>query len=62
MGNFNNILNDIIKSKDTNVCIGLDLDPKRVPINDLLKFNQTIVDQTHDVAAAFKPNLSFYEA
>ena len=44
------------------LCIGLDPDPARTPANDLLRFNQAIIEATHDLAAAYKPNLAFYEA
>jgi len=62
MDNFNSLLNNVINSKNSNVCVGLDLDPARVPIKDLLQFNQVIIDHTHEMTAAFKPNLAFYEA
>ena len=44
------------------LCIGLDPAPARTPANDLLRFNQEIIEATHDLAAAYKPNLAFYEA
>ena len=62
MTNFNTILSQIIKIKNSNVCVGLDLDPRRVPIPNLLEFNRSIIDSTHDLVAAYKPNLAFYEA
>ena len=44
------------------VCVGLDPEPARLPVPDVLDFNRAIVDATCDLAAAYKPNLSFYEA
>ena len=44
------------------VCVGLDPEPSRLPVNDVLEFNRAIVEATADLAAAYKPNLSFYEA
>ena len=44
------------------VCVGLDVDPSRMPVSDPLEFNRRIVDATHDLACAYKPNLAFYEA
>lgn len=56
------------------VCIGLDSDLDKIPevvrnnisINTLsgiiVKFNRRIVDATHDLALAYKPNIAFYEA
>ena len=44
------------------VCVGLDVDPARMPVPDVLEFNRAIIDATHDLVCAFKPNLAFYEA
>ena len=44
------------------VCIGLDVDPARMPVADPFEFNQAIIDATADLVCAYKPNLSFYEA
>ena len=44
------------------VCVGLDPEPSRMPVDDVLDFNRAIVEATADLAAAYKPNLSFYEA
>lgn len=62
MTDFNTILKNAIQSKRSNVCVGLDLDPRRIPVPDLYKFNQIIIDNTHEECVAFKPNLAFYEA
>ncbi|MCH7606326.1 MAG: orotidine-5'-phosphate decarboxylase [Chloroflexi bacterium] len=44
------------------VCVGLDVDPDRLPISDVLEFNRAIIDATADLVCAYKPNLGFYEA
>ena len=44
------------------LCIGLDVDPARMPVADPWEFNRAIVDATADLACAYKPNLGFYEA
>ncbi len=44
------------------VCVGLDVDPARMPVADPFQFNQAIIDATADLVCAYKPNLSFYEA
>ena len=44
------------------VCVGLDPDPSKMPINDVFEFNSAIIDATHDLAAAYKPQFAFYEA
>lgn len=44
------------------LCVGLDPDPGRMAISDVAAFNKAIVDATHDLVCAYKPNLAFYEA
>jgi orotidine-5'-phosphate decarboxylase len=54
--------------KQALLCIGLDSDIRRLPERFLaqkhpqFEFNRWIIDQTHQRAAAYKPNLAFYEA
>ncbi len=56
-----------IKKKQSFLCIGLDSDSKKIPQHLLKKedplfaFNREIIDATHDLAVAYKPNLAFYE-
>jgi orotidine-5'-phosphate decarboxylase len=58
----------IIQKKKTFLCIGLDTDIKKIPKHllttddPIFEFNKQIVDATHEVAAAYKPNLAFYES
>jgi len=44
------------------LCVGLDVDPARMPVADVFQFNRAIVDATADLVCAYKPNLAFYEA
>jgi orotidine-5'-phosphate decarboxylase len=50
------------------LCVGLDADFEKLPerykseTNPQFAFNKWIIDQTHEVAAAYKPNVAFYEA
>ena len=44
------------------VCVGLDPDLTRMPVQDVAEFNRAIVDATAPFACAYKPNLAFYEA
>ena len=44
------------------LCIGLDLDPALMPAVKPLEFGKAIIDATHDLVCAYKPNLAFYEA
>ena len=62
------LLIEEIKRKKSFLCIGLDVDLKKVP-NHLLKeedpifeFNKAIIDATHHLCVAYKPNTAFYEA
>ncbi len=51
------------------LCLGLDSDRRKLPKglsrNDepskVLEFNQAIINNTHDIVAAYKPNFAFYE-
>lgn len=57
-----------IKKKKSFLCVGLDTDPDKIPKHLLSKndpvfeFNKQIIDATHDLCVAYKPNLAFYEA
>ena len=44
------------------VCVGLDPNPRLMPVDSVLEFNKLVVDATKDLVCAYKPNLSFYEA
>lgn len=44
------------------VCVGLDPNIERAPINDIAAFNRAIIDATKDVVSAFKPQFAYYEA
>ena len=57
-----------IKRKKSFLCVGLDVDVKKIP-QHLLKekdpifaFNKQIIDATADLCVAYKPNLAFYES
>ena len=57
-----------IHEKKSFLCIGLDVDLKKIP-QHLLKeedpifaFNKEIIDATHHLCVAYKPNTAFYEA
>lgn len=48
------------------LCLGLDPDPKRLPIpaarwdEPVLPFNKAVIEATADLVCAYKPNLGFY--
>ena len=57
-----------IHKKESFLCIGLDTDLEKIP-KHLLKeespifsFNKAIIDATHHLCVAYKPNIAFYEA
>lgn len=57
-----------IHQKKSFLCIGLDVDLNKIPQfllqeeDPIFAFNKAIIDATHDLAAAYKPNTAFYEA
>lgn len=57
-----------IKKKKSFLCIGLDPDLDLIPKDFLsyedpiFEFNKFIIDSTHDLTVAYKPNIAFYEA
>ena len=53
---------DAINKSGSRVCVGLDPDPAKMPIENVFEFNRAIIDETHDLVAAYKPQLAFYEA
>ncbi|MSQ10506.1 MAG: orotidine-5'-phosphate decarboxylase [Dehalococcoidia bacterium] len=62
MSTFKERLNSASSLHNSFVCVGLDPDPARMAVPDILEFNRTIIDATADVVCAFKPQLAFYEA
>jgi orotidine-5'-phosphate decarboxylase len=62
-----NELISLIRNKKSFLCIGLDTDLSKIPQHLLshedpaFEFNKQVIDATHDLAAAYKPNLAFYE-
>jgi orotidine-5'-phosphate decarboxylase len=56
-----------IQAKESCLCVGLDPDIQRIPaacgvgVDAMEVFCKSIVDATHDLAVAYKPNLAFFE-
>ena len=56
-----------IKKKKSFLCIGLDVDLEKIPshlLNNedpIFAFNKAIIDATHHLCVAYKPNTAFYE-
>ncbi len=61
-------LYDQIRIKQSFLCIGLDPEISKLPPhlldfeNPVLEFNKAIIEATHDLCVAYKPNLAFFEA
>ena len=57
----------LIQKKRSFLCIGLDTNLDKIPKHLLetedpaFEFNKQIIDATHDLAVAYKPNVAFYE-
>jgi orotidine-5'-phosphate decarboxylase len=57
-----------IRKKNSFLCIGLDTDLEKIPAHFLrgedpiFEFNKAIIEATHDLCVAYKPNMAFYEA
>ncbi|WP_100612499.1 orotidine-5'-phosphate decarboxylase [Confluentibacter lentus] len=63
----NQLISEIQKKKSF-LCIGLDVDLDKIPthlLNEedpIFAFNKAIIDATHELCVAYKPNTAFYEA
>jgi len=61
------ILKEIQEKNNSMICVGLDLDRKKMPpeyvssIKGMYDFAVGIIEATSDIVAAYKPNLAFFE-
>lgn len=57
-----------IQTKKSFLCVGLDVDLEKIPEHlfttedPIFEFNKAIIDATHDLCVAYKPNIAFFEA
>ncbi|MEI6310987.1 MAG: orotidine-5'-phosphate decarboxylase [Bacteroidota bacterium] len=57
-----------IQQKQSFLCVGLDPELEKLPPHllqekdPIFSFNQQIIDATHDICVAYKPNSAFYES
>lgn len=57
-----------IQRKKSFLCIGLDVDLDKIPTHllaeedPIFEFNKQLIDATHHLVVAYKPNTAFYEA
>ena len=61
-------LDVIVEKQNSLVCVGLDSEITKIPSQlqsdktPQFTFNKAIIDATHDLVCAYKPNTAFYEA
>jgi len=66
--NFQSKISEISMENNSLLCIGLDSDINKLPFhikgtdNPQYNFNKAIIEATHDLVCAYKPNSAFYEA
>ncbi len=66
--NFQSKLQEVSKKNNSLLCVGLDSDINKLPDyikvsdNPQFEFNKAIIEATHDLVCAYKPNSAFYEA
>ncbi len=65
---FSDRLRVVQARKDSLLCVGLDVDPQKIPSylrrsrTGVFDFISGIVEATYDLVCAYKPNLAFFEA
>lgn len=65
--NFSEKLDNAVKASGSNVVVGLDSDPGKIPAlfldaeNPVLEFNREIIRSTKEIVAGYKLNVAFYE-
>lgn len=66
--NFQSKFDKVTSNSNSLLCVGLDSDIGKLPgrFNQLkhpqFEFNKWVIEQTHDLVCAYKPNIAFYEA
>ena len=58
MPNFVTRLKQACEANQSLVCVGLDVDPARMPVDDAFEFNKAIIDATGDLVCAYKRIIS----
>lgn len=62
MSSYADKLAERIESAETRLCVGLDPRPDQHPTDDLEAWLQEVIEETAEFAAAFKPNIAYFEA
>ncbi len=66
--NFTTKLRAAWTSSNSLLCVGLDPDPARLPVmlrgrpQAIFEFNKAIIDATHDLVCAYKPQIAYFAA
>ena len=67
ISSFNNKLKAICEARNNRLCLGLDLDPEKLPaeigndLENMESFAKDIIDATISFCPVYKPNLAFFE-
>ncbi len=65
---FSERLNELMKKRNSLLCVGLDTDIERIPsfllseVDPLFLFNREIIEATSEFVSAYKLNMAFYES
>jgi orotidine-5'-phosphate decarboxylase len=49
-------------ANNSHLCVGLDPDYSRTPVDDVAALNRAVIEATSDLVCCYKPNIAFYEA
>ena len=60
--NFSEKLMSAVRKNNSLLCVGLDPDLSMIPSEQVVAFNERIIDATIDLVCAYKPNLAIYES
>lgn len=66
--NFIKKLDELINKNNSLLCVGLDTNLSKIPQyllkakDPIFEFNKAIIDATHDLVCAYKPQIAYYEA
>ncbi len=66
MESFNSQLRQRVTTVKSHLCVGLDISPEKFQsqapaLSELVEYSFKVIDATRDLAAAYKPNLAFFE-
>jgi orotidine-5'-phosphate decarboxylase len=65
--NFIETLNQAVENHQSHLCVGLDIDSDRIDsksvldVSELADYTRKVIDATREFAAAYKPNMAFFE-